>query len=54
MLLVDLNLKVGGGLNEQGVHHVAMGWVGNVVTLYVDSCVEESGSALSSTYKLIL
>ena len=30
-----------GGLNEQGVHHVAMA-VGNVVTLYVDSCVEDS------------
>ena len=43
-----------GGLNEQGVHHVAMGWVGNVVTLYVDSCVEETGGALSSTYKLTL
>jgi prepilin-type N-terminal cleavage/methylation domain-containing protein len=43
-----------GGLNEQGVHHVAMGWVNNVITLYVDSCVEESGSALSSTYKLTL
>jgi hypothetical protein len=25
-----------------------------VITLYVDSCVEESGSALSSTYKLTL
>ena len=43
-----------GGLNEQGVHHVAMGWVNNVITLYVDSCVEKSGSALSSTYKLTL
>ena len=43
-----------GGLNEQGVHHVAMGWVGNVVTLYVDSCVEDSGSALSATYKIQL
>ena len=43
-----------GGLNEQGVHHVAMGWVGNVVTLYIDSCVESSGSALSATYKIIL
>ena len=43
-----------GGLNEQGVHHVAMGWVNNVITLYVDSCVEKSGSALSSIYKLTL
>ena len=43
-----------GGLNEQGVHHVAMGWVGNVVTLYVDSCVEDSGSALSASYKIQL
>ena len=43
-----------GSLNEQGVHHVAMGWVGNVVTLYIDSCVESSGSALSATYKIIL
>jgi len=31
-----------------------MGWVGNVVTLYVDSCVEDSGSALSATYKIQL
>ena len=43
-----------GSLNEQGVHHVAMGWVGNVVTLYIDSCVESSGSALSATYKIYL
>ena len=42
-----------GSLNEQGVHHVAMGWVGGDITLYVDSCVEKSGTALSSTYKII-
>ena len=43
-----------GGLNEQGVHHVAMGWVQNEVTFYLDSCVNSEGRALSKTYKIKL
>tara|TARA_B100001971_G_C17957001_1_gene415486 strand:+ start:100 stop:630 length:531 start_codon:yes stop_codon:yes gene_type:complete len=42
------------GLNEQGVHHVAMGWVGKKITFYVDTCVESSGSAISKTFEINL
>ncbi len=38
------------GLNEQGVHHVAMGWENNRIILYVDTCVESSGVAESKIY----
>jgi prepilin-type N-terminal cleavage/methylation domain-containing protein len=38
------------GLNEQGVHHVAMGWENNRIILYVDTCVETSGVAESKIY----
>ena len=38
------------GLNEQGVHHVAMGWENNRIILYVDTCVENSGVAESKIY----
>lgn len=40
-----------GGLNEQGVHHFAIGWVGNFATLYLDSCIENTGPALSKTFQ---
>ena len=40
-----------GGLNEQGVHHVAMGWERpNEVKFYLDSCVNPEGQASSKTY----
>ena len=42
------------GLNEQGVHHVAMGWVGKKITFYVDTCVESSGSAISKIFEINL
>ena len=45
------------GLNEQGVHHVAMGWdddgiVRNPprITFYIDTCVESSGKAFSESF----
>jgi len=41
-----------GGLNEQGVHHVAMGWYSNKAVLYVDTCVESSGKATSKTFDI--
>ena len=40
------------GLNEQGVHHVAMGWYSNKAVLYVDTCVEPSGVATSKTFDI--
>jgi prepilin-type N-terminal cleavage/methylation domain-containing protein len=40
------------GLNEQGVHHVAMGWVGNKITFYIDTCIETSGKAISETFNV--
>ena len=40
------------GLNEQGVHHVAMGWYSNKAVLYVDTCVESSGVATSKTFDI--
>ena len=47
------------GLNEQGVHHVAMGWdddgiVRNPprITFYIDTCIETSGKALSETFNV--
>ena len=39
-----------GGLNEQGVHHVAMGWYSNKAVLYVDTCIESTGKATSKTF----
>ena len=42
------------GLNEQGVHHVAMGWVGKKITFYVDTCVDSSGSAISKIFEINL
>ena len=41
-----------GGLNEQGVHHVAMGWYSNKAVLYVDTCVEFTGKATSKTFDI--
>ena len=41
-----------GGLNEQGVHHVAMGWYSNKAVLYVDTCVESNGRAISKTFDI--
>jgi prepilin-type N-terminal cleavage/methylation domain-containing protein len=41
-----------GGLNEQGVHHVAMGWYSNKAILYVDTCVESTGKATSKTFDI--
>ena len=41
-----------GGLNEQGVHHVAMGWYSNKAVLYVDTCVESTGVATSKTFDI--
>ena len=41
-----------GGLNEQGVHHVAMGWYSNKAVLYVDTCVESTGRATSKTFDI--
>ena len=40
------------GLNEQGVHHVAMGWVGSKITFYIDTCIETSGKAISETFNV--
>ena len=42
------------GLNEQGVHHVAMGWVGKKITFYIDTCVESSGKAMSKIFEINL
>ena len=42
-----------GGLNEQGVHHVAMGWYSNKAVLYVDTCVESTGQAKSKTFDIL-
>ena len=41
-------------LNEQGVHHLAVGWYPsqNRLTLYLDTCVENSGTATSVTYNI--
>ncbi len=41
-----------GGLNEQGVHHVAMGWYSNKAVLYVDTCIESTGRAISKTFDI--
>ena len=41
------------GLNEQGVHHVAMGWYSNKAVLYVDTCIESTGQATSKTFDII-
>ena len=41
------------GLNEQGVHHVAMGWYSDRATLYVDTCVESTGQATSKTFDIM-
>ena len=47
------------GLNEQGVHHVAMGWNDDgiarnppKVIFYIDTCIESSGKALSETFNV--
>jgi type IV pilus assembly protein PilA len=40
------------GLNEQGVHHVAMGWYSNKAVLYVDTCVESTGRATIKTFDI--
>ena len=41
-------------LNEQGVHHLAVGWYPsqNRLTLYLDTCIEDSGKATSVTYNI--
>jgi len=41
-----------GGLNEQGVHHVAMGWYSNKAVLYVETCVESTGRAKNKTFDI--
>ena len=41
------------GLNEQGVHHVAMGWYSNKAVLYVDTCIEATGQATSKTFDIM-
>ena len=43
-----------GGLNEQGTHHLVVGWWKNLnkLTLYLDSCIEASGKALSKAYNI--
>jgi prepilin-type N-terminal cleavage/methylation domain-containing protein len=43
-----------GGLNEQGVHHLAVGWYPNEnrLTLYLDTCINDSGQALSKTFNI--
>ena len=41
-----------GGLNEQGVHHVAMGWYSNKAILYVDTCIESTGQSISKTFDI--
>ena len=41
-----------GGLNEQGVHHVAMGWYSNKAVLYVDTCIESTGQATSKAFDI--
>ena len=40
------------GLSEQGVHHVAIGWYSNKAILYVDTCVESTGQAISKTFDI--
>ena len=48
------NPKNWGGLNEQGVHHLVVGWWPNQnrLTLYLDTCLESSGKALSKVYHI--
>ena len=43
-----------GGLNEQGVHHLVVGWwpSQNKLTLYLDTCIESSGVALSKEFNI--
>jgi prepilin-type N-terminal cleavage/methylation domain-containing protein len=43
-----------GGLNEQGTHHLVVGWWKNLnkLTLYLDTCIESSGKALSKAYNI--
>ena len=43
-----------GGLNEQGVHHLTVGWWPNQnrITLYLDTCIESSGKALSKAFNI--
>jgi len=43
-----------GGLNEQGTQHLAIGWWPNIprLTLYLDTCVESSGKAMSKKYNI--
>ncbi len=43
-----------GGLNEQGTHHLAIGWWPNIprLTLYLDTCVESSGRAMSKEHNI--
>jgi len=42
------------GLNEQGVHHLAVGWYPNEnrLTLLLDTCTEDSGKAISKIYNI--
>jgi prepilin-type N-terminal cleavage/methylation domain-containing protein len=40
------------GLNEQGVHHVAMGWYADKAVLYVDTCVLSTGKSTSKTFEI--
>ena len=48
------NPKSWGGLNEQGVHHLVVGWWPNQnrLTLYLDTCIESSGVALSKEFNI--
>jgi len=41
------------GLNEQGVHHVAMGWYSDRAIFYIDTCLESNGKSISKTYELL-
>ena len=43
-----------GGLNEQGVHHLAVGWYPNEnrLTLFLDTCINDSGKASSKTFNI--
>ena len=43
-----------GGFGEQGTQHLAVGWWPNEkkLTLYLDTCIESSGKALSKVYHI--
>ena len=39
-------------LNQQGIHHVAMGWYGTKIIFYIDTCIETSGKGISDTFNV--